>query len=48
MFCEIDARIAGAKGQSEYLKYLGISDDKIIESSGEKTITLKELFLECA
>ena len=47
MFCEIDARIAGAKGQSEYLKYLGISDDKIIESSGEKTITLKELFLEC-
>ena len=46
MFCEIDARIAGAKGQSEYLKYLGISDDKVIESSGEKKITLKELYLK--
>lgn len=44
MFCEIDARCAGAKGQAEYLKYLGIPDDKVIEVSGEKSITLKELY----
>lgn len=44
MFCEIDARLAGAKGQAEYLKYLGLHDDKVIEGSGKNEITLREIY----
>lgn len=41
MYCEIDARLAGARGQAEYLAYLGIPENQIIE--GNDT-TLKECY----
>lgn len=40
MFVEIDARIAGAKGQYKYLKKLGFSEKEIIEMDNDG-------FLEC-
>ena len=41
MYCEIDARLAGARGQAEYLAYIGIPENQIIE--GNDT-TLKECY----
>ena len=42
MYCEIDARLAGTRGQAEYLKYLGIPEEEIIESVGNTQISLRE------
>ncbi len=43
MYCEIDARLAGTRGQAEYLKFLGISEEQIIENVGSTAKTLKEI-----
>ena len=41
MHCEIDARLAGARGQAEYLAYLGVPENQIIEGDSTK---LKEFY----
>lgn len=42
MYIESDARLAGAKGQAEYLLYLGVSPMQIIENIGyEREVTLE-------
>lgn len=46
MYCEIDARLAGTRGQAEYLKYLGISEEQVIENVGSTKRTLKEIVEE--
>lgn len=46
MYCEIDARLAGTRGQAEYLKFLGISEEQIIENVGSTTKTLKDIVEE--
>ena len=43
MYCEIDARLAGTRGQAEYLKYLGIQDEVVIENVGRTKVTLKDI-----
>lgn len=43
MYCEIDARVAGTRGQAEYLKYLGVPEERVIENVGSTQKTLKEI-----
>ena len=44
MYCEIEARLAGAKGQAEYLYYLGVPENQIIEDNKYDKILLKDCY----
>ena len=42
IYCEIDARSAGAIGQAEYLTYLGVNPTQMIENIGYRPLPLEK------